>query len=336
MVNVAVAGVGVWGKNVVKNFYDVKQANLLFCYDSNPASFKWVKENYPTVKTVDDYAKVLTNTKIDAVIIATPPHTHFELSRGALDADKHVLVEKPLTLSSRDAAELVELAHKKGKKLMVGHLLRYHPAVLKMREKIETGELGKIFYIQSQRLALGRVRRVENVMWCLATHDVYTAVYLLGRYPEKVIAVGKSFLQKEKGIEDVVFLTLFFDEEVFAHIHTSWIDQEKVRKTKVVGEKKMIVFDELASPICKLKMYDKGIHVEQEKSGINFHVRENNEAIVNVDDKQPLREECLHFIKCIEENSPPLTDGEEGLKVVKVLEAAQRSLKLGEAVDISL
>jgi len=276
MINVAVAGIGVWGKNVVKNFYEVEEANLTFCYDSDPVPLRWVEENYPEVNVTDDYNNVLTNKSVGAVVIATPAHTHFELARQALCAGKHVLVEKPLTLSSSDAARLVDLSKRNGKKLMVGHLLKYHPAVLEMKKRIMAGELGKIFYIHSQRLGLGRVREVENVMWCLATHDIYTAVYLVGRYPDEVNAIGKSFLQKEKGIEDVVFLSLFFGDGVFAHIHVSWVDPEKIRRTTVVGDKKMMVFDETSSS-GKLKIYDRGISIEQNGNRINFKIRKDNE-----------------------------------------------------------
>jgi len=335
MINVAVAGIGVWGKNVVKNFYEVEEANLTFCYDSDPVPLRWVEENYPEVNVTDDYNNVLTNKSVGAVVIATPAHTHFELARQALCAGKHVLVEKPLTLSSSDAARLVDLSKRNGKKLMVGHLLKYHPAVLEMKKRIMAGELGKIFYIHSQRLGLGRVREVENVMWCLATHDIYTAVYLVGRYPDEVNAIGKSFLQKEKGIEDVVFLNLFFGDGVFAHIHVSWVDPEKIRRTTVVGDKKMMVFDETSSS-GKLKIYDRGISIEQNGNRINFKIRKDNELAPPIGDKQPLKEECLHFIECIKEDKTPFTDGEEGLRIVKVLEAAQKSLKQACPIKVTI
>ena len=336
MVNVAVAGVGVWGKNIVRNFCEIDKANLFSCYDLKSTSLRWVKENYPEVKIVDKYEEILKDRKVDAIVIATPPHTHFELARRALEWGKNVLVEKPLTLSSRDASTLVELAQKKDKKLMVGHLLKYHPAMIKVKEMIEKGELGKIFYIYSQRLNPGRVRKVENVMWCLATHDIYLVVYFLGSYPQRVNAFGKSFLQKEKGIEDVVFLTLFFNHEIFSHLHVSWFHPEKVRETKIIGEKKMLVFDEANFPyrlrICKREI-DIG---KQSDDELDFQIRKEDEFFVEVEKKQPLKEECLHFIECIEEDKTPFTDGEEGFKVVKVLEAAQKSLKEGKEIKVCI
>ena len=333
MVNVAVAGVGVWGKNVVRNFHEIEKANLLFCYDPNDTSLKWVKDNYPQIKVTHEYKNILNNKKIDAVVIATPPHTHFELARKALEAEKHVLIEKPLTLNSKDAAGLVDLAQKKRRKIMVGHLLKYHPAVGEMRKRIENKEIGEVCYFHSQRLSLGRVRKVENVMWCLATHDVYIAVYLLGEYPERVSAFGKSFLQKEKGIEDVVFLNLFFKGGMFAHIHASWFDVEKVRRLKIIGKEKMMIFDELA-PFCKLKIYDRGIVVEENTVEATFSVRDGKVIIPQIEDKQPLKEECLHFIECLEKDKVPFTDGEEGFRVVRILEAAQASLKQEKPVKI--
>lgn len=333
MINVAVAGIGVWGKNVARNFYHIPEANLVFCYDADPSCIEWVRKNFPEVRIADNYGQIVTNHHIDAVIIATPAPTHFELARKALQAGKNVLVEKPLALNSHHAAGLVSLSRKGGRKLMVGHLLKYHPAVQEMRTRIRAGELGNIYYIHSQRLGLGRVREVENAMWCLAIHDIYTAVYLLDRYPERVRAVGKSFLQKGKGIEDVVFLDLFFQGEVIAHAHVSWVDPEKRRRTTVVGEKKMMVFDEIA-PLPQLKVYDKGINVEQDATGFEFKIRGGNEATPPIEQRQPLKEECRHFIECVREDKTPLTDGEEGLGIVKVLEAAQKSLKRGCPVEV--
>lgn len=334
MVNIAIAGIGAWGKNVVRNFRQIKEANIIYCYDSDTSSLRWVKKSFPDVKVVDEYDQVLQNREIDAVVISTPPHTHFVLARKALDYGKDVMIEKPLTLRSEDAEVLLELAGKKERILMVGHLLKYHPAVRKMREKIKVGEVGKVYYLHSQRLNPGKVRGVENVIWCLGTHDVYLAVYLLNRYPQEVNAFGRSFLQTEREIEDVAFLTLFFDEQIFSHIHLSWFHPEKVRETKVVGEKKVMEFNEVDSPY-RIKMHGRDIDTRQRRGEVHFEVREGNDDILEVEEKQPLREECLHFIECIQEERRPRTDGEEGLKIVKILEAAQRSMKERKPVKIS-
>ena len=334
MINVAVAGIGSWGKNVVRNFEEIETANLVACYDSNDTALTWVRQRYPGVRVTGEYEKILSQEDIDAVIIVTPASTHFDLAKKALEAEKHVLIEKPLTLNSQEGELLIELAQKKGKKMMVGHLLKYHPAVLEMRKRIERDELGNIYYFHSQRLSLGRIRNVENVMWCLATHDIYCAVYLLGKQPEKVSAFGQSFFQRGKGIEDVVFLNLFFDDGVFAHIHASWCEAEKVRQMKIVGKKGTMVFDELNSS-CKLKIYDRSIMVRESAGQTSFDVREGKLITHPVEDKKPLREECSHFIDCLKEDKVPFTDGEEGLRVVKILEAAKNSLKRGMTVKVA-
>ena len=331
MVSIAVCGVGVWGRNFVKNFYEIENANLAFCYDQDERALAWVKENFPQIEVTSDFNEILKDKRIDAVVVATPAATHFEIGKKALEAGKNVLIEKPLTLKSEEAEVLLNLAQKSKKKLMVGHLLKYHPAVLKMKSIIEGEKLGKVLYINSQRLGLGRIREVENVMWCLGVHDVYLAIYLLGMYPEKVAAFGKSFLQKEKGIEEVVSLNLFFENDIFSHIYTSWLNAEKKRITEVVCEKGTIVFDEVLS---SLKIYRGEILKKKNKKGTFFEVKKGEEEIVEVEKKQPLKEECLHFINCIEENKTPLTDGKEGLHIVRVLEVAQKSLKEGKILDI--
>lgn len=327
MLNIAIVGIGNWGKKVIRNFYELQEVDTLFCYDLNPSSLKWIRENYPEVITVTSYEDILDSKKISAVVITTPPWTHFFLAKKALEAGKHVFVEKPLTLKAKDAEFLVTLAERQGKILMVGHILRYHPAIQVMKEIIKKGELGRIYYTYSQRLNLGRVRGVENAMWCLAPHDISIILYLLEKDPRQVSAYGGCFLQREKSIEDVVFLSLTFDKGVFSHIHVSWLDPTRTRKTVVVGENKVIVLDEL-SPQKKLKLY-----TIERKKGIDITL---GEAISPpVPDGEPLREECLHFITCILTNTPPLTDGQEGLRVVKILEMAQKSLEKGSPMKVN-
>lgn len=336
MINVAVAGVGAWGRNVVRDFYQIKKANLIYCYDKSDVSLDLVRQSYPGVKVTSEYEKILNDKNIDAVIIVTPTPTHFELAKKALEADKHILVEKSLTLKAQEAKILVTLAGKKKRKIMVGHLLKYHPAILEMKKRIERGELGDICYFQAQRLNFGRIRTTENVMWDLATHDIYVAIYLLGKYPQEVSAFGKTLIDKKKKIKDVVFLSLFFNDGVFAHIQASWFDVEKVRKMRVIGKEKMMIFDEL-NPSCKLKIYEQAVAVkENANSNASFSLKEGKMVIPQVEDKQPLREECLHFIECVEKDKVPFTDGEEGFKVVKVLEAAQKSLECGRSIKTYL
>lgn len=327
MLNVAVVGAGNWGRKVIRNFYELKEVDTLFCYDVNPSSRRWVKKNYPEVITVTRYEDILENKEIPAVVITTPAWTHFFLARKALNAGKHVFVEKPLTLKAEDAEFLVNLAKAKGKILMVGHILRYHPAVQVMKRIIDEGKLGRIYYTYSQRLNVGRVREVENVMWCLAPHDISIVLYLLGKEPTRVSACGGCFLQKEKSIEDVIFLNLTFEGGIFSHIHVSWFDPTRIRKTVVVGEEEVIVLNELSSQE-PLKLY-----TIKRKKGTDIALGEA--TLLSVPDYEPLKEECLHFIRCILTNTSPLTDGQEGLRVVKILEMAQKSLKKGSPVKIT-
>ncbi|MBC7189470.1 Gfo/Idh/MocA family oxidoreductase [Candidatus Aerophobetes bacterium] len=333
MVNVAICGVGVWGKNFVRNFCEVKDANLLMCCDNEEKALGWVKENFPQVKLTSNYDEVLRNSKVDAVVIATPAHTHFEIARKALEAGKHILVEKPLTLKSSQAEVLLNLAQRKKKKLMVGHLLRYHPAAIEMKKILEKKLLGQVFYIDSRRVGLGRIREVENVMWCLGIHDVYLAIYLLGMYPERVAAFGGSFLQRKKEIEEVVFLHLFFRDGIFSHIHASWLNAEKQRTTCIVCEKGVVLFDEVLS---SLKICEGGILKKENLQDALFEIKKGTYKTVKVEKKEPLKEECVHFIRCIKEDKNPLTDGKEGLGVVRVLEIAQRSLKRGKIFNVRI
>jgi predicted dehydrogenase len=333
MPKVAVAGVGTWGRNIVRNLVELDSAQLSHCYDHDPAALQWVRDNYPQVETVANFDVILRQEDVDSVIVSTSAHTHFEFARRALAAEKHVLVEKPLTLSVAEAEKLVERAEKRGLVLMVGHLMKYHPAVQEMRRQLAKGILGDVCYMHSHRLGLGRVREVENVMWCLATHDIYIASYLMGAYPSRVQAVGESFLQRDKGIEDVVFLTLFFDSGVFANIHASWVDAEKVRKTKVIGTDKLMVLDELV-PFSQLTLYDRGIVLGEEGTNGMFLPRHGEVHSIKVQACQPLRQECIHFIECTRNHQRPFTDGVEGLRVVRVLEAAQKALKRGGIVTV--
>lgn len=326
MVNVAIVGIGAWGKNLVKNFHQLAGANLLTCCDLNNDSLKWVKENFSEINITPNYKNILKDDQIEAVVIATPPHTHFELAIAALKMGKDVLVEKPLTLSSKEAEILVEFSQKKGRKLMVGHIMKYHPVVVEMEKRINEGELGKIYYFYSQRLNFGRVRKVENAMWCLAPHDVSVALYLLKRYPVEVSAFGRSFLQKGKNIEDIVFLNLLFEDGMFASIHVSWLAPDKMRRITIVGDKKMMVFDDMESS-DKLKIYNRKMVVQKKREDEFFNGEYKDTIVPRIDYQQPLKQECLHFVECIEKGITPRTNGEEGLQVVRILEAAQKSLK---------
>jgi predicted dehydrogenase len=261
------------------------------------------------------------------VIVTAPTPAHYELAKAALLTGRHVFVEKPIALAVAEAEELVALAEARGRVLMVGHLLMYHPAVARLKQMVDGGELGEVYYLTTSRLNLGQVRRSENAMWSLAPHDISVALYLLGEEPKAVAAQGLTYLQP--GIPDTVFLTLRFSSGRAAHIHVSWLDPHKVRRITVVGSQKMAVFDDVDSTE-KLRIYDKGVQRPAYDSyGDSLSLRFGDISIPRIDMREPLRLECQHFIDCILHGQRPLSDGRNGVQVLRVLEAGQRSLELG-------
>lgn len=329
MVNIGVIGYGYWGPNLVRNFAQMPESNLVACCDLNQDNLKKVKSLYPEIEVTQDIDSFLSNPLIDAVVIASSAVTHYEIAKKALLANKHVMVEKPLTLSSDTARDLINIAEKAGRILMVGHLLEYHPAVIYIKGLVDSGELGDIQYLYTQRLNLGQVRRDENALWSLAPHDISIIFYLLsGKEPVEVSARGESYITD--GVEDVVFCSISCTDKVMAHIHVSWLDPHKIRKLTVVGNKKMAVFDDMESSE-KVRIYDKGVGANPGYTpyGQDLTLRFGDITIPSIRMREPLRAECEHFIESIETGRPPRSDGYDGLRVVKVLEAAQASLKSG-------
>ena len=325
-INVAVVGVGGWGKNLARNYYQLPEANLRYVCDLDRDKLANIQKQYPGTQVTDRFQDVLGDTDVQAVVISTTGPTHFALAREALLAEKDVYVEKPFVLNVKEAEELTELAEKRSRILMVGHLLEYHPVVTRLKQLIDSGDLGKVYYVYSQRLNLGTVREDENALWNFAPHDISSILYLLGKYPTDVSARGQSYLQD--GVEDVVFLTLSFPDNTMAHIHVSWLDPHKVRKLTIVGSDKMAVFDDLESTE-KLKIYDKGAKLSQEYETFAEYLglRFGDITIPYVQSGEPLQIECLHFLNCVAERVRPRSDGEDGLRVVRVLSAAQESLE---------
>lgn len=323
---VAVVGTGGWGKNLVRNYHEIPAARLKYVCDLDQARLAEFASRMRDVTMTDDFQQVLGDPEIEAVVIATPAPTHFSLARQALEAGKDVYVEKPFTLDTADAETLISLAQDRQRILMVGHLLEYHPVVTRLKEMIDQDELGNVMYIYSQRLNLGTVREDENALWNFAPHDISTILFLLGKEPVKLSAQGQCYLQE--GIEDVVFLTMYFADDTMAHIHVSWLDPHKTRKFTIVGAKKMAVFDDL-DPTEKLRIYDKGARLNTsyntfaEYLGLRF----GDVTIPHMQIGEPLRAECNHFLECVRTRQQPLSDGADGLRVVKVLTAAQRSLE---------
>ena len=334
-VNVAVIGCGYWGPNIIRNIYQLQEANLLSVCDLRPERLEYVKEHFPGVGVTTELDSILTNPEIEAVVVTTPAESHFSLSKAVLETDKHVLVEKPLAQSCDECKELITLAASKGKTLMVSHTFLYNAAVRKLKEYVDAKELGEVYYLYSSRLNLGRIRNDINALWNFAPHDISIILYVLEQKPTAVRAKGQSYIQP--GVEDVAFVHLDFEDGVSAMIHISWLDPNKVRKMTVVGSKKMIVYDDVSRD-SKIIVYDKGIDKVNIKDSLGefnsfgefqLRVRAGDMHIPEIDFIEPLKVECSHFIECIVHKTKPLTDGEEGYQVVKILETAQRSMDQG-------
>ncbi len=327
VLNVAVVGAGYWGKNLVRNFATAKRCSLKYVCDINASVLAMHKRSFPFIETTPDAATILDDSQVQAVVIATPVPTHFEIARQALQAGKHVYVEKPLTLQAAQARHLTELAKRTQLKLMVGHLLEYHPAVIYLKDLLNRGQLGEPYYMYTQRVNLGIVRQNENAWWSLAPHDISVICHLLGSEPVSVAANGQCYLQKD--IEDVVFATIKFADGKMAHLHCSWLDPHKIRKMTVVGPEKMVTFDDMEATE-KIRIYDKGAAVRHDITTSYADIislRFGDIVIPKIASGEPLSLECEHFVDCVLDNRPLRSDGTDGLRVVQVLEAGQKSLK---------
>ncbi len=320
---VAVIGCGYWGKNLVRNF-DQLGALQMVC-DATPDGRVLASQIAPGVAVVSDLTQALT-TSVQGVVIATPAETHYDLVRQALEAGKDVFVEKPMALTYEQGKHLVRLAEATSRILMVGHVLEYHPAVVRLLALVHSGELGKIQYIYSNRLSLGKVRREENILWSFAPHDIAIILRLMGTMPFQVIACGGSYVQPN--IADVTVTNLLFDNGVRAHIHVSWLHPFKEQRLVVIGSQKMASFDDVAK---QLLLYDQRVKIEE---GQPVPIRGAGEVVPYASD-EPLRLECAAFLQALATRQPPLTDGESGLRVLQVLQTAQRSLIMnGEPMKV--
>jgi predicted dehydrogenase len=325
MINIAVVGAGVWGKNHIRVFSEIPNVRLKYICDSDPSKLTSMQKAYPKSQIVDKLTPILQDQEVRGVVVASSAISHYALSKEILLADKDVLVEKPMALNAKDAEEMLEIGEKRRRILMVGHLLIYHPVIDRLKSMIASGELGKVHYIYTQRVNLGVIRQDENALLSFAPHDLSIILYLLDEEPSIVSAHGESYIQK--GIEDVVFVSLRFPDGKMANIHLSWLDPHKVRKITIVGSKKMVAFDDMETSE-KLKIYDKGVgNLSYESYGEYLSLRFGDITIPNIRMVEPLRAEAEHFIQCIESRKGPKTSGQDGLKVVKILMAAQKSLK---------
>ena len=332
----AVVGAGNWGRNIIRTMYQLLGDDLKYVCDLDDASLKRVKSTYPTIQTTRNFDELLSDDDIVGISIATSAPTHYKLAKAALEKGKHVYVEKPMTLGVEDAKELVALSEKTGKAVMVGHILVYHPAVRKLKDLIGSGELGDIYYLYSQRLNLGKVRADENAMWSFAPHDISVIFYLVGEELESISASGQSFLRE--GVEDVVFVNMRFKSGQIANIHLSWLDPHKRRMLTIVGNKKMVVFDD-TEPQEKIKIYDKGVERPDDYNtyGEYLSLRFGDILIPKIDTSEPLKLTCETFIRATQGETESLSSAREGLRVVEALNAAQKSLESGGTpVNLSL
>ena len=315
---IAMAGAGYWGKNLVRNFDSLGVLGVI-C-DSRKDTLRAFSEKYPKVKVTDSFQSVLKDDSVTGVAIATPAETHYRVVKAALLADKHVFVEKPLALREGEGIELNELAKARKRVLMVGHLLQYHPVVVKLKQLVSEGELGKIQYIYSNRLNLGKIRNEENILWSFAPHDISVILSLTDEMPERVSSAGANYLHPK--VADVTLSSLIFPSGIRAHIFVSWLHPYKEQRLVVVGDRKMALFNDV-EPEDKLLLFPHRIEWKN-----HLPVPDKKEAeTVSVDNSEPLREECRHFIECIKEKIRPITDGEEALRVLRVLQACQESLE---------
>jgi predicted dehydrogenase len=329
---IGVIGCGYWGPNLIRNFIEIPDSDMVAVADLDIARLEFIQSRFPQVSITRDYHD-LFSMGLDAIVVATPPATHFDIARDCLENDLHVLVEKPITLTSKTAEELISLADKKSLKLMVGHTFEYNSAVHALKDIVQSGELGKIYYIDAARLNLGLFQRDLNVLWDLAPHDISILLFLLEAEPLSVTANGMKCAFDS--IYDNVYVNLIFPENILAHVHVSWIDPCKVRRVTVVGSKKMVVYNDVDNNE-KIKVYDKGVDIPSYTSGyeeFQCNYRYGDVVIPNVRFEEPLRKECQHFLDCIVNDTPPLSSGEDGLKVIKVIEAAQRALLNGNGQE---
>jgi predicted dehydrogenase len=319
VIRVGQAGLGYWGPNLARNFGEL--ADLRWLCDLSPDLLARASTRHPQARTTTDFDELLADPELDAVVIATPVVTHYELAKQALAAGKHVFVEKPQAQTSAEAEELLGLAQESGLVLMPGYLLLYHPAVERLKELVDAGELGDLLYLYGNRQNLGQIRRDENALWSLGSHDLSVLLHLIDEEPVEAWARGESFLRT--GVEDVVFGYLRFPSGVVAHMHVSWLDPHKMRKVTVVGRDKMAVFDDM-EPERKVTVYDKG---PVQRPATEWQVREGDIHIPKVAAEEPLRRECAHFVALVAGEGDPLEAARAGCAVVRTLELLQTSLE---------
>ena len=331
MIRIAVAGAGHWGPNLIRNFHNKHTSEVAWVADRDAGRLEQVNDRFPDIRLGASIEPALKDPAVDAVVVATPTTTHYPLAKAALQAGKHVLIEKPIAQKVEQGLELIELAQRAGRVLLVGHVFVYNPAVQRVKHYLAEKALGRVYYISMTRTNLGPIRMDVNAAWDLASHDISIVNYWLGCEPLAASAVGGVWINS--GIEDTVFATLHYPEDVLVNVHASWLNPRKAREITVVGEKKMLTFDD-TSFTEPLRLYDKQVTDTRIRPGFidtfasfRASVRDGDITIPKVAAGEPLKIECDHFLDCIRGNAKPLTDGRAGVAVVRTLEAIARSVK---------
>lgn len=334
MINLAIVGYGYWGKNLVRNFYYLDGCHIEYVCEKNIKTAEKCSSTYPNINVVDDVETLLNDQNVDAIVIATPVDTHYQLAKDALLHSKHVLVEKPLTSSYKEAKELVYIALEKNKILMVDHTFLYTGAVMKLKELVDDNNLGDIQYVDSTRINLGLFQHDVNVLWDLAPHDISISSYLLRKKPISVQATGVSHTKNE--IENIAYLTLKYENNIIAHFNCSWVSPVKIRQMLIGGTEKMVVFNDM-EPTEKIKIYDSGYQYENddERNDILVDYRTGDINVPKIKMTEALSLMAADFIKSIENNTTPISNAQLGLDVVEILDAAERSIK-SNGKEISL
>ena len=330
-INVAVVGCGYWGPNLIRNFSTLSDCKVKYVCDLDAKRLAHMKRLYPTVETTREFDTLIGDKELDAVAIATPVHLHYDLAKKSLSAGKHTFIEKPMTQTSEQSYELVQIAAKKKLTLMVGHTFIYSSPVRRIREIVSSGDIGEIQYISSRRLNLGLFQKDINVAWDLAPHDIAIILYLLGKPPISVNCQGKAHINKD--IEDVTNMSLDFENGGFATIHSSWLDPNKIREMVIVGSKRMIVYDD-NQPLEKIKIYDKRVEAPPHYdtfAEFQYSYHYGDMIAPYIKQVEPLKMEAQHFLDCIQTGKIPETSGVDGLRVIQILEASSRSLNNGGA-----
>jgi predicted dehydrogenase len=325
VVKFGVVGYGYWGPNVVRNLDRLDEADVVAVCDKSPAARRKVAKAYPDVLVTDDSRDIMSSPDIDAIAVVTPVWTHYELAKAALQNGKHIFVEKPFTTNAAQAEELIELAARKNLKIMVDHTFLFTGAVQKIKQLLQEGALGKLYYYDSTRVNLGLFQHDVNVVWDLAPHDLSIIDHLISQIPEAISATGQTHLN---GHEDVAFITLYFPDKVIAHINVNWLSPVKVRTTLIGGEKKMLVWNDLEADE-KIKIYDKGVNIKTKEGLYNLlvHYRSGDMWAPQIEQVEALTRELSYFVECIAKDKKPMNDGEAGLRVVRMLEAANASIR---------